>query len=407
VLLGACQLAEMPLAFVLMAENDTRPWGLYVHVPWCRRRCPYCDFYFEVGRPKAGFADALMEEWLSRRPEAPSRRARTLYFGGGTPSLLGTAEIARIVDGFKADGALAADAEITIEANPEDLVGPDWLCHAWHDNSFPFTRVSLGVQSFSDATLRWLGRKHTAEQARSVVAALAVVPGLRVSVDLIVGVPDEDRDALAADIAWLAAVGVGHVSAYLLTVEENTPLKKLIARGARQTPSDDAQADAYIWLQSALTSAGFNQYEVSSYAVPGQESVHNRLYWSKGDYIGVGPGAHSMRLQPDGSVTRRHNLGNLALWLENPAAPQHTTETLVPGQALLEALAFGIRDMQAGVDPNALARRHGVALPLGLEPAVDGLAGRGFVRNSQNKLYLTPQGALFADAVSREFLALD
>jgi oxygen-independent coproporphyrinogen-3 oxidase len=398
----------------MIINESGRPWGLYIHVPWCRRRCPYCDFYFEVGRPRQGFVDALLQEWAARKLEMPWGKSRlpakSLYFGGGTPSLLGPKEIAGLVDAFKNEGVLAPGAEITIEANPEDLAGELWLGAG---EELPCTRISLGIQSFSDSTLRWLGRKHSAEQARAVVERLAVMPGLKLSVDLIVGVPKEDRDAIALDIAWLARLGVGHVSAYLLTVEEGTPLQKLIARGARQSPCDDAQAEAYVWLQSTLTAAGFKQYEVSSYAVPGQEAVHNRLYWSKGDYLGLGPGAHSMRLMPDGSVERRNNLGNLQLWFQNPAAAPNTKETLTAKEAFLEALAFGVRDMQAGVDPAALARRHGIALPTDLNAAIISLENKGFLWGAKTdsgqpvgSIYLTSSGALFADAVSREFLGL-
>lgn len=379
------------------------PWGLYVHVPWCRRRCPYCDFYFEVGRADPRFAAAIDDELAARRGDAPRRGASTLYFGGGTPSALDDESVGRVVESARTRAGLEADAEITLEANPEDLVGEGRLARL---RAAGVNRVSLGVQSFDDGVLRWLGRAHDGETAARVVTEALEAGISRVSVDLICGVPEEPEGRLLADVERAVALGVGHVSAYLLTVEEDTPLVQLIARGARKDVDEDRQADAYEALQELLPARGLEQYEVSSYARPGEESRHNRLYWARGSYLGLGPGAHSMRLCDDGSVARRHTHGRAAEWLTAPRAASFDEELLSPAEAFLESVAFGLRDLKRGVHLDALAVRHHVKVPAALHEVLDAAVTRGHVLREGPHARLTREGVRFADAVARDVLGV-
>jgi oxygen-independent coproporphyrinogen III oxidase len=377
-----------------------RPWGVYVHVPWCRRRCPYCDFYFEIGAADPRFPTAVAEELRARRREAPEGPAATLYLGGGTPSALSDEAVAAVVASVRGHAGLAEDAEITLEANPEDLP-PGRLERL---AAAGITRLSLGVQSFSDEVLRWLGRAHDeAKASRVIEEAVAALP--RVSVDLICGVPGEPAHRLEADVQRLAQLGVGHVSAYLLSVEEGTPLVQLIARGKREALDEERQADAYEALQALLPARGLCQYEVSSFARAGEESRHNRLYWAKGSYLGLGPGAHSMRLREDGSVVRRHTTARAAGWLAEPAGQAFEEEILGAEEAFLEAVAFGLRDVGAGVDLEALAARHRVLVPASLGPIVAQALDDGLLARGGEVLRLTERGARFSDAVARSVLA--
>jgi oxygen-independent coproporphyrinogen-3 oxidase len=379
---------------------------VYVHVPWCRRRCTYCDFYFEVGRADERFADALAIELEGRAPPgselsagAVRAKADTVYLGGGTPSALSDDAVARVVDLLRRRLSIADDAEVSLEANPEDL--PDG--RAARLRELGVTRLSLGTQSFDDDVLRWLGRAHTGAQGKAAALA-AVDAGLRVSLDLIIGVPDEQEGRLDDDIDALLATGAGHVSTYQLTVEAGTPLQRFVDEGRRSAPDEDMQAEAYEHVQQRLRAAGLRQYEVSSFARPGDESRHNRLYWAQGTWLGLGPGAHSMQLHDDGGVLRRHTTARLSQWLADPAGAAHEDERLSPGHALAEAIAFGLRDLVKGVDLEALAARHRSPVPVGIERALDDAASRGLLTRRARAVALTPLGARFADAVARDVL---
>lgn len=374
--------------------------GVYVHVPYCRRRCPYCDFSIEIRRADAGFAAAVAEELAARAAELPWP-ADSLSFGGGTPSALPAGAIAAVVAAVRAHG-LAADTEVSLEANPEDVT--DELASAWR--AAGITRVSLGVQSFDDEVLAFLGRAHRGEQARSAVQATREAGIRQVGLDLIVGVPVEGDQRIERDIEEAARLGIGHVSAYLLTLEAGTPLVRLIARGARAPLDDERQADAYQRVQALLVEHGYAQYEVSSFAAAGEESRHNRLYWAHRPYLGLGPGAHSLRELPDGAVLRRHNVARLDAWLAAPTTAPHEDETLAPAHALREAVAFGLRDLAAGIDLEELAARRS-ADPSPIAAALCAARDRGEVTDEDvgRRWRLTPLGARFADRVARDVLA--
>lgn len=382
-----------------MRQAAPPPWGVYVHVPWCRRRCSYCDFYFEIGKADASFAAAVAAELEARRDEVPAGAAQTIYLGGGTPSALDDAALDELLRAVRARVRVSDDVEVTLEANPEDL-DDERLARLF---DLGVTRLSLGAQSFDDDVLRWLGRAHDGAHARAVVRA-AVARFSRVSVDLILGVPDEPAARLARDLDEVVDAGPGHVSAYMLTVEEGTPLWRMVDEGRRPAPSDDAQADGYERLQERLPAAGLRQYEISSFARAGEESRHNRLYWAQGTWLGLGPGAHSMHLADDGGVVRRHTTARLFDWRKDPAAAAHEVETLAPAHALFEAVAFGLRDLARGVDLDAVGARHQTAPPPALRAALAREAERGRVVSRGAHVALTAEGARFADAVAREVL---
>ncbi|MDP2340135.1 MAG: coproporphyrinogen-III oxidase family protein [Deltaproteobacteria bacterium] len=371
-----------------------RPRGVYAHVPFCRRRCPYCDFAIEVGVDPTGFVDAIARE-LERRRHEIEWPVQTVSLGGGTPSSLPPAELARLLQVI---GPVDADAERSLEVNPEDI--DEGTASGLREAGF--TRVSVGLQSFDDSVLRYLGRAHDGAGGSGAIEAL-VRSGVDVGVDLIVGVPGEGPSRLERDIERAAGLGVGHVSAYLLTVEAGTPLVQLIASHKRAAVDDDAQAAAYERVQGLCAAAGFQQYEVSSYARPGKTSRHNRLYWQRGDYLGLGPGAHSFAVLDDGSVRRRHNRARFAAWKEDCDADVDV-EVLEPAHALREALAFGLRDQAAGVDVEGLAALHCTPLTAGVAAALRLSIERGDVVVRGQRHHLGEQGVRFADRVARAIL---
>jgi len=373
--------------------------ALYVHVPWCRRRCPYCDFYFVVGRANPAFVDGARKE-IDARTRELTGPLTSIAFGGGTPSLLAPDDVRAVVDHARTVFGLVDDAEVTLEANPEDLDAD--LARALADAGV--TRLSLGVQSFDDDVLRALGRAHDGARARAALLA-AKRHVARVSCDLIIGVPGERAARLDDDLRAVLDAGVGHVSTYMLTVEDGTTLARQVAAGARADVDDDAQANAYAHARGRLAQSGFVHYEVSSFARADEESRHNRVYWGRGAYLGIGPGAHSLVIDDEGRAIRRANAGALDAWLAAPDDAPHTIETLDAPEALREAIAFSLRDLVLGIDGEALEARHRVRAPDDVKETLARFAREGFVSGAWPRARLTEEGALFADRVARDVLA--
>lgn len=322
---------------------------IYVHVPFCSRRCSYCDFSIAVRRdvPAQAFVENVGAE-LRRRITNLTLPAltdvETLYVGGGTPSKLGAHGIQLLYAELTAAGIrLAADAEFTIEANPEDITpaaAAGWL-------EAGVNRLSIGVQSFDPEVLGWMHRTHTAEEA-ATAAQVARSAGFNdISVDLIYALPERLHRDWDADLSRALDLAPDHLSLYGLTVEPHTPLGRWTARGAEVPAADDRAADQFLHAHERLTAAGFEHYEVSNYALAGRRSRHNSSYWRRVPYLGLGPSAHSF----DGE-TRRWNIAALAEWERELAAghdPVGGSETLDAAQIESELLYLGLRS-DAGVD---------------------------------------------------------
>ncbi|MBP9898409.1 MAG: radical SAM family heme chaperone HemW, partial [Gemmatimonadales bacterium] len=268
---------------------------VYVHVPFCARRCSYCDFAIAVRKasPDADFLEALRAEWRLRRSVAawdvwPS--ISTLYFGGGTPSRLEGDTIGRLIQMITADRPLASDAEVTLEANPDDVT-PDRAI-AWREAGV--NRISLGVQSHEPAVLEWMHRTHTAQQVPFAVSILRNAGFDNISMDLIFGVPVALRRDWLRDFDLTLELEPTHISLYGLTVEPHTPLAHWTSRGEAAAIGDDRYATEFLQAHDLLVNQGFEHYEVSNAAKPGYRSRHNSAYWRGADYIGLGPSAHSL-----------------------------------------------------------------------------------------------------------------
>lgn len=376
------------------------PVGLYIHVPFCARACPYCDFDFVVGRrPAVGdWLDALEVEW-GARPLHPGQPVHTVYVGGGTPSLIGPEGLRRLWAWIESRFDTSACVERTVELNPEHV--DDALLDALVDVGVE--RVSLGVQSLGSDALIQLGRVHRGEGARLALRA-AVERGLRVSADLIVGWPGQDASRLHADLEGIVAAGVEHVSIYALTVEPGTPWDALERKGRRRRPDPDAQADRLHEAARWLGAAGFEHYEVASYGRAGVRARHNLGYWTGRDYLGFGPSAASAIHGTDGAVWRRTNARGLSRWSEAPGRGG-SEERLSPLEAAAEALWLGLRVLDGFSADRFLRRFSGVVDEAWLRARLSRSVSRGNVEwTSDGIVRVVPDRWLWHDEIGADLL---
>jgi putative oxygen-independent coproporphyrinogen III oxidase len=365
--------------------------GLYLHVPFCAVRCAYCDFYLVTGRAAevAPFVAALGAEIEATPQRWKGLGVDTIHFGGGTPSRLSAPQLASILGALRASFEVAVDAEVGLEANPEDLE-PQWIEAAVEAG---FTRLSIGVQCLDDALLRRLRRPHDAARALRAVDA-ARRSGLRnVGVDLLLGLPRSSAETLA-DVARCADRGVDHVSLYLLELHPRTRLGREAGLGRWSLPDGDRVADLYEAADDLLVARGFEHYEISNYALPGCRSRHNLKYWTDGDYLGFGPAAHSYM-----ETRRWSNAADLAGYLAAGGSRiRHLEDPQPPSMRGFEALITGLR-LAEGIDLERLRGRYGDALPSAGAPVIAELRAAGWVRLEGARLTLTRAGRLVSNEI--------
>jgi putative oxygen-independent coproporphyrinogen III oxidase len=366
-------------------------FAIYVHWPFCASKCPYCDFNSHVrhgGVDEPRFAAALVRELETTADRTERRRPDSVFFGGGTPSLMSPATVGAVLDAIDRLWGLDASAEVTLEANPTSVEAGRFAGY----RAAGVGRVSLGVQALDDAALAALGRRHTAEEALKAVAlAQAIFP--RVSFDLIYARPAMTADVWAAELERALAIGTDHVSLYQLTIEEGTSFAALHSAGKLHVPDDDTAADLYELTQALTEAAGMPAYEVSNHARPGQESRHNLVYWRGGAYVGVGPGAHG-RLERDGVRRATAAEKNPEAWLAAVEMAGHglvVDEPVDAAERADELLLMGLR-LSEGVDLACHARHAGRPIePARIAPLVaDGLVAW----TPAGRLAATPRGRL-------------
>ncbi len=309
------------------------PLALYVHIPWCVRKCPYCDFnsHERAGElPEKAYVDKLLLDLESHLPSVWGRRLTSVFIGGGTPSLFSPGSIDALLSGVRARLTLEPDAEITLEANPGTVEAARFRGF----REAGVNRISIGVQSFDDAMLKALGRIHGAPEARGAIdAALAAFDN--VNIDLMYGLPGQSEAMARADITEAARAGVPHVSAYQLTLEPNT----VFWSKPPTLPDHDASADMQVTVEAVLGEMGFEHYETSAFAKPGKRCRHNLNYWEFGDYLGIGAGAHGKISFPD-RITRHERAKQPAIYLENdfPTENRVIPPAELPFEFMLNAL---------------------------------------------------------------------
>lgn len=326
--------------------------GLYLHIPFCAAICDYCNFTrgLVADAVKARYVEALTADL--RRSAAPVA-VDSIYFGGGTPSLLTPAELRAILDACRASFAVSPDVEVSFEANPESVTAR--AADAWL--AAGVTRVSLGVQSFRDEDLRRLGRAHTVDGAVSAVGELRRAGVENLSLDLMLWLPEQTRDDVRASVARLIDLAPEHASLYLLEIYPNAPLREAMARsGWSQAPDDDA-ADMYLDAMAALDAAGYHQYEISNVSRPGRECRHNLTYWTDGDWLAFGAGAHGA-----GAVERWRVVAGTTEYIQRVTDGRDVVAERWPREGetrLGEALVMGLR-LTRGLDLAAIRARYGV-----------------------------------------------
>jgi oxygen-independent coproporphyrinogen-3 oxidase len=359
---------------------------VYVHVPFCARRCSYCDFAIAVRRdvPSQAYVDAVLAEWRSREAEpawSDTGDVRSVYFGGGTPSRLDPPGIGRLLDGIAGARTIAADAEVTLEANPDDVNRS--AVRAWREAGV--NRVSLGVQSFDDDVLRWMHRTHTAGQVAPAVGVLRAAGIEDLSLDLIFGLPARLARDWERDLGAALALAPDHLSLYGLTVEDRTPLGRWTARGEVAPVDEERYAAEFLAAGRALRAGGFDHYEVSNAGRPGHRARHNSAYWRRASFLGIGPSAHSGL-----GRRRRWNVREWAAYQRAVAEgrdPAAGSEELSDEAVSLEEMYLGLR-----TSDGLPAGRLGGA-------TVDAWTEAGWAERVDGRVRLTLEGWLRLDAL--------
>ncbi len=377
-------------------------FGVYVHWPFCAAKCPYCDFNSHVrhgGIDEARFRAAFLRELETTAARIPGRRVSSVFFGGGTPSLMPPETVGAILDAIAGHWEVDAEAEITLEANPGSAEADRFAGF----RAAGVNRLSLGVQALDDENLRFLGRIHNAAEARRAIAiARETFP--RLSFDLIYARPGQTLAAWETELKAAIALAADHLSLYQLTIEQGTPFERLRKAGKLRVPEEGPAADLYELTQNVCAAHGLPAYEISNHAAPGAECRHNLVYWRYGEYAGVGPGAHGRLIEADGrhaTATERHP----ETWLGAVEATGHglvTDDLLIPEETGDEFLLMGLRLVE-GVDTAAYEALSGRELdPRRRQDLIE----LGFIEElDPTRIRTTPAGALVLDAVVADLAA--
>lgn len=373
-------------------------FGLYIHWPFCVSKCPYCDFNSHVADTvdDAAWQRNLLAELDHYGTKTKGRRLDSVFFGGGTPSLMPPAIVAALLDKLSDYWSVPLDLEVTLEANPSSIEAQKFADF----RAAGVNRVSVGIQSFDDAALKFLGRAHSAAEASHAVS-VAEQSFDRVTFDLIYALPGQNPDAWASELTQALSRGTDHLSLYQLTIEKGTPFYSDHRRGVFAIPGEDLAADLYELTGELTSNAGFGAYEVSNYARSGQESRHNLVYWRGGDYIGIGPGAHG-RLTLAGERVRTEQVPGPAGWLSAVTADGHATrvsEPVAPTEQAEEHIMMGLR-LAEGIDRAQFAQIVGRSLDVCIDgPKVTALGEAGLLVADRQGLRATTAGIQRLNAI--------
>jgi oxygen-independent coproporphyrinogen-3 oxidase len=373
--------------------------GIYIHIPFCRKACHYCNFHFSTSLQKAPEVLKSIEKEMEIRSEEINEEINTVYFGGGTPSLIESESIASILNQANKYFKIAQDAEITLEANPDDIN----LLKAKNWKSMGINRFSLGIQSFADENLQWMNRAHNAVQSFAAIEIIRNAGFENFSIDLIYGTPGQSMEGWLKDIETTLKLNIPHLSCYALTVEEKTALQTLIQKGEKQEVNQDEQAERFNILMELTAEAGYHHYEISNLALPGFESKHNSSYWEGLSYIGFGPSAHSY----DGEK-RKWNIANNIKYVE--AIAKHELpleeETLSQNDKLNEYTMTSIRRSK-GIEKNRLIQMGGEKKFFEIKKMIQPYLENNKVVEDEKGWRLTNQGKFFADGIAASLFILD
>lgn len=371
--------------------------GIYLHIPFCKTRCIYCDFYSTTRSEMADrYVSALCRELELRKSYLDNEPVETIYFGGGTPSQLSKENFEKIFETIEREYNLGNCEEITLEANPDDLT-PEYIKML---SSLPFNRISIGIQTFNEQTLRLLKRRHTAEQAISAVKECRMAGFQNISIDLMYGLPGETPESWEADLEQAVNLNVEHISAYHLIYEEGTPLYEMLQKHKVEEVDEESSVDFFALMIDRLTKAGFQHYEISNFCKPDMYSQHNSSYWTGKKYLGCGPSAHSF----NGS-TRQWNVSSLDKYIAGieKGIPDFEIEELNVTTRYNDFVITSLRTMW-GLSLNRLEEEFGTEFKQYCLENAQTYLDSGKLEIRDNTLFLSKEGIFISDGIMSDLL---
>lgn len=373
--------------------------GIYLHIPFCKQACHYCNFHFSTSlKLQNDFLDALLKEISIRKDYTGGEKINTIYFGGGTPSLLKENDLGRIMENIRSEFPVSPEAEITFEANPDDISNENLL--VWKKNGI--NRLSIGIQSFFEEDLMWMNRAHNALQALGCIKLAQDAGFTNMSIDLIYGTPNLSDKKWQKNMETAANLDVPHISSYALTVEQGTALDAMTKKKMVAEVNSEDQARQFLMMTDYFQERGYEHYEISNLALQGKRSLHNSSYWNGAKYLGLGPSAHSFN-----GNSRQWNIANNALYIQSLKTENISfeIETLTPVQRLNEYIMTSLRTME-GIAIENIKQKFGGQESARLILDADKFINKGWMENVSGKLALTRTGKLFADGIASELFAI-
>ena len=372
--------------------------GIYLHIPFCKKACHYCNFHFSTQTTHIeAFVTAILKE-IELQKGYLNEPIKTIYFGGGTPSLLEASQLKQILEALYTHFEIAPAIECTLEANPDDIDATQLT--AW--KNMGINRLSIGIQSFQAPALAWMNRAHTIEQSHAAVELAHAAGFDNISIDLIYGTPNLSDAELIADLDWIEKYKINHVSCYALTVEEKTALKKMIALAKIEAVDPEKQAKHFEIVTDRLEAMGMEHYEISNFARPGHRSQHNSNYWSGIPYLGLGPSAHSFN-----QVSRQWNIAHNALYIQSATmgALNFEMEYLTEANRYNEYMMTQLRRLE-GFDLDFVKTHFGNSYFEHTLQVMDTMRTKNYFLQQENRFALTKEAKFLADGIASDFFIL-
>ena len=369
--------------------------GIYVHIPFCKRACHYCNFHFTTSlRRKNEMVAALLREIQLQQSYLENEIVETVYFGGGTPSLLEMEDCRTLLERIGCTFSVSEKAEITLEANPDDIT--EQKLRGWQEAGI--NRLSIGIQSFFQEDLQWMNRAHNAEQAHACIKLSQKHGFSNLSIDLIYGTPLLNEEKWSHNVNMAISYDIPHLSCYALTVEPKTPLSKLIQLHKSEDIDPGKQSHQFLLLIQWMEEARYEHYEISNFAKPGFRSKHNSSYWQGKKYLGIGPSAHSFN-----GISRQWNATNNTIYIKsiNDNTLPIEKEVLTTTQQLNEYIMTSLRTVE-GADLNYIEKNWGLEATIAMRSAAIKFINSGKIKTENNLLKLTKEGKMFADGIAAE-----
>lgn len=369
--------------------------GIYIHIPFCKQACHYCDFHFSTNlKLKGKMVEAIKQELTLQKGYLANEIINSIYIGGGTPSLLGIEEIASLIHHVKRLFNCKEEIEVTLEANPDDIV----LAKLLGLKNIGINRLSIGIQTFDDTLLKYLNRAHDSARAKASLEMVLEAGFKNFSIDLIYAIPGQSEDMLKQDLAIISEFHPSHISAYCLTIESNTAFGRWLEKGKIKAVDEEIAANHFNLLVTTLAMNNYEHYEISNFSLPNYQAQHNTNYWKRGSYLGVGPGAHSYN-----GISRQYNISNNPIYIQRiqEGIIPSTIEILRPQDHINEYIMTNLRT-KWGCDMIFLKTHYGYDLLTKHHIYIEKLILQDLAYLQENKLLLTSSGKLLADKIAAD-----